>query len=44
MELQSRLAALCDCSFLYWHRVMIGVRMKNVYEAKNEVNSLHVRF
>ncbi len=41
-DLQSRLTAVCDCCFLYWHRVMVGVRLKSVYESKTEVNRLHV--
>jgi hypothetical protein len=42
VELQSILSSVCDCSFLYWHRVMVGVHLGNVYQNKTKVNRMHV--
>lgn len=36
------LTSLCDCSFLYWHQVMIPVYFSNIFESKNDISRIMV--
>ncbi|XP_046405454.1 WASH complex subunit 4 [Ischnura elegans] len=33
-DLQDKLTAACDCSFLYWHRVILPIYFSNIYETR----------
>ncbi|XP_066997257.2 WASH complex subunit 4 isoform X3 [Anabrus simplex] len=39
-DLQEKLATACDCSFLYWHRVILPIYFSNVYESKADMHHI----
>jgi WASH complex subunit 7 len=42
-DIQEKVAAACDCSFFYWHRVILPIYFANLYESKMDLNRLMVR-
>jgi WASH complex subunit 7 len=43
-ELQSRLRSVCDCSFIYWHRVILHAYFAHLYESRNDLHRVTVSF
>lgn len=41
-EIQSKLSISCNCSFLYWHRVIIPIYFTDLYESHTDVHRLMV--
>ena len=39
-----RLRQVCDCSFLYWHRVLFPIYLQDVFDSAAETSRLHVSF
>lgn len=39
-DMQSRLSAACDCSFLYWHRVVLPIYFESLYSSKTDLHRL----
>lgn len=37
-----RLRMACDCSFLYWHRVVFPIYFRDLYETATDVHRIHV--
>ncbi|KAK7791494.1 hypothetical protein R5R35_008848 [Gryllus longicercus] len=43
-DIQEKLADACDCSFLYWHRVVLPIYLSHVYESKSDVQNILYMF
>jgi WASH complex subunit 7 len=42
-DIQKKIASACDCSFFYWHRVILPTYFAAVYENKRDLHRLVVR-
>ena len=41
-DIQEKLASECDCSFFYWHRVVLPIYFASLYENKADLHRLLV--
>jgi len=44
LTLQGKLREICDCSFLYWHKVILPVYIQDLYEQRIDVHRLNYMF
>ncbi|XP_057296069.1 WASH complex subunit 4-like isoform X2 [Hydractinia symbiolongicarpus] len=44
LDLKGWLRGACDCSFLYWHKVILPVYLKDVYESCVDTHRIHYMF
>jgi WASH complex subunit 7 len=42
-DIQEKVATACNCSFFYWHRVILPTYFANLYESKMDLHRLMVR-
>jgi WASH complex subunit 7 len=42
-DIQEKVSTACNCSFLYWHRVILPTYFANLYESKMDLHRLMVR-
>ncbi|XP_069694005.1 WASH complex subunit 4 isoform X2 [Periplaneta americana] len=43
-DIQENLASACNCSFFYWHRVILPIYFSNLYENKTDLHRLVYMF
>ncbi|XP_019624304.1 PREDICTED: WASH complex subunit SWIP-like [Branchiostoma belcheri] len=43
-DIRQRLHAACDCSFVYWHRVVFPLYVQDVYEDRVDAQRIHYMF
>ncbi|XP_021927247.1 WASH complex subunit 4 isoform X2 [Zootermopsis nevadensis] len=43
-DIQEKVASACDCSFFYWHRVILPTYFANLYESKVDLHRLAYMF
>ena len=43
-DFKKKVERLCDTSFIYWHRVIVGTYFATIYESKSDCYRLHVSF
>ncbi|XP_049805094.1 WASH complex subunit 4 [Schistocerca nitens] len=43
-ELQERIAEVCNCSFMYWHRVILPIYFEHLYENKADLHRVVYMF
>ncbi|CAH1784090.1 unnamed protein product, partial [Owenia fusiformis] len=44
VELREQVRNACDCSFLYWHRVIFPIYLADMYETAVDTHKLHYMF
>ncbi|XP_065673596.1 WASH complex subunit 4 isoform X2 [Hydra vulgaris] len=44
MDLRGKIQHACNCSFLYWHKIILPVYLKDVFTSSLDVHRLHYMF